>query len=128
MDWTNTVQYFVVVAHADYNDNLPRCVPQFLTRGPFNTWGYDSGINGVMTHNLDRKLELEIMGNWPAYVQLNVFDYNGYFYGDVDSNGVLNRLPPNSAAPNYINMTAPSNHWTLINGRSFCGVNLAALI
>ncbi|KAF9777816.1 hypothetical protein BJ322DRAFT_1176726 [Thelephora terrestris] len=30
-----------------------------------------------------------------------------YFYGDVDGDGVLDRLPPNSAAPSYVNMTAP---------------------
>ena len=70
-----------------------------------------------MTHNSDGKWELEIMDNWPAYVQLNVFGYDDYFYGDTDGDGVLDRLPPNSAAPNYVNMTAPPKPyiaWTLI--------------
>ena len=60
-----------------------------------------------MTHTCDGTWELEIMDNWPVYVQLNVFGYVDYFYGDVDGDGVLDRLPPNSAAPNYVNMTAP---------------------
>lgn len=115
-DWANAVQSSAVIVHADYNYNLARRVPQFLARGPFNAWGYDSGVNAVMTHNADGRWELEIMDNWPAYVQLNVFGKD-YFYGDVDGDGVLDRLPPNSNAPNYINMTAPPKPflaWTLI--------------
>ena len=42
-----------------------------------------------------------------------MFEYDGYFYGDVDGNTVLSRLPPNSTAPNYINMTAPLNRTLL---------------
>ena len=102
-----------MVAHANYDDNLPCRVPQFLARGLFNTWGYDSGINGVMTHNSDGKWELNIMGNWPACVQLNVVDYDDYFHSDVDGDGVLDCLPPNSAALNYINITAPPNRTLL---------------
>ena len=117
LDWGNAAQSSAVVVHADYNYNIPRRVPQFLARGPFNAWGYDSGINAVMTHTGDGTWELEIMDNWPAYVQLNVFGYDDYFYGDVDGDGVLDRLPPNSAAPNYVNMTAPPKPfiaWTLV--------------
>ena len=117
VDWAYAAQSSAVVVHADYNYNLPRRVPQFLARGPFNAWGYDSGINAAMTHNAEGKWELEIMDNWPAYVQLNVFGYDDYFYGDVDGDGVLDRLPPNSAAPNYVNMSAPPKPylaWTLV--------------
>ena len=106
-----------MVVHADHNYDRPRRVPQFIARGPFNAWGYDSGINAAMTHTPEGKWELEIMDNWPAYVQLNVFGYDDYFYGDTDGDGILDRLPPNSAAPNYVNMTAPPKPylaWTLI--------------
>ena len=89
MDWANAAQPSAVAVHADYNDDLPRHVPQFLARALFNAWGYDSGTNSVM------------------------FDYDGYFYGDVDDDTVLGRLPPNSTAPNYINMTAPLNRTLL---------------
>ena len=117
IDWAYAAQSSAVVVHADFGYNRPRRVPQFIARGPFNAWGYDSGINAAMTHNEEGKWELEIMDNWPAYVQLNVFGYDDYFYGDTDGDGVLDRLPPNSAAPNYINMTAPPKPylaWTLI--------------
>ena len=91
IDWANAVQSPAVVVHADFNYNLPRCAPRFLARGPFNAWGYDSGINGIMTHNLDGKWELQITDNWPAYVQLNMFDFDDYFHGDIDGNGVFDR-------------------------------------
>lgn len=47
------------------------------------------------------------MAQWPSYVQLNVFAYDNLFYGDTDGDGVIERLPPNSVQPNYVNMTAP---------------------
>jgi len=70
-----------------------------------------------MTHNEDGTWELEIMATWPTYVQLNVWGFDDYYYGDTDGDGVMDRLPPNTAAPNYLNMSAPpSPHlaWSLI--------------
>ena len=55
-------------------------------------------------------------GPVPTYLQLNVFGYDDYYYGDVDGDGVLDRLPPNSVAANYLNMSAPpwpSLSWSL---------------
>ena len=71
----------------------------------------------MMQQNQDGLWELELMAIWPAYVQLNVWSYDDYFYGDDDADGILDRLAPNSIAPNYVNMSAPpSPHlaWTLI--------------
>lgn len=59
----------------------------------------------------DGKWELEIMATWPSYVQLNVYGNDDYFYGDTDGDGIMERLPPNSAAPNYLNMSAVSTVW-----------------
>lgn len=42
-------------------------------------------------------LVTKIMARWPTYVQLNVYGYDDYFYGDTDGDGVMDRLPPNSA-------------------------------
>jgi hypothetical protein len=36
------------------------------------------------------------MTQWPASIQLNVFEYDDYFYGDPRGNEVAQRLPPNS--------------------------------
>jgi alpha-1,3-glucan synthase len=103
--------------HADRGYSQKRRVPQFLVRGPFNSWGFDKGINSQMAQNGDGKWELEIMHTWPTYVQLNVFGYDDFYYGDVDGDGVLERLPPNTAAPVYCNISAPPHphvSWTLV--------------
>jgi alpha-1,3-glucan synthase len=55
------------------------------------------------------------MSTWPTYVHLNVYGYDNY-YGDVDGDVIFDRLHPNTAAPNYINMSAPPHPhiaWTL---------------
>ena len=70
-----------------------------------------------MTQTSDGQWELEIMSTWPTIVQLNVFGYDDFYYGDVDGDGVLDRLPPNTAAPVYCNLSAPPRphiSWTLV--------------
>jgi alpha-1,3-glucan synthase len=105
------------VVHADVGYNFQRRVPSFLVRGPFNSWGFDRGINYQMENTADNRWELEVMATWPTYMQLNVFAFDDYFYGDTDGDGVLDRLPPNSAAPNYVNISAPPHpfiSWNLV--------------
>ncbi|KAI9466337.1 glycoside hydrolase family 13 and glycosyltransferase family 5 protein [Lactarius psammicola] len=115
--WSDFAKSTGAVVHADHGFGQQRRVPQLLARGPFNSWGFDKGISAQMSQNSEGKWELEIMSTWPTYVQLNVFGYDDYYYGDVDGDGVLDRLPPNTAAPNYINMSAPPHPhlaWTLV--------------
>lgn len=116
-DWSALAGSSTQVVHADQGSQWNRRVPQFLARGPFNTWGFDNGIPSQMQHTGDGRWELEIMSTWPTYVQLNVFGFDDYFYGDTDGDGIMERLPPNSAAPNYLNMSAPPHPhlaWTLV--------------
>ncbi|KAG5635486.1 hypothetical protein H0H81_011072, partial [Sphagnurus paluster] len=116
--WSSAVMSVAHVVHADAAYSGPqRRVPQFLARGPFNNWGFDQGISSLMTQNPDGRWELEIMASWPTYVQLNVWGFDDYYYGDTDGDGVLDRLPPNTVAPNYLNMSAPPRPhlaWSLI--------------
>ncbi len=90
------------VIHADRGYDHQRRVPQLLARGPFNSWGYDKGISAEMKQSGDGQWELEIMSTWPSVVQLNVFGYDDFYYGDVDGDGVLDRLPPNSLSMTLI--------------------------
>jgi len=103
--------------HADFGYDKPRRVPRFLARGEFNRFGFDLDVPSKLTQNSDGKWELDIMDGWPSSIQLNVYDFDEYFYGDVDGDGVLDRLPPNSVAKNFVNMSAPPKphlSWTLI--------------
>ncbi|KAI0703620.1 glycoside hydrolase family 13 and glycosyltransferase family 5 protein [Cytidiella melzeri] len=115
--WSGLAMAATTVVHADRGVAQARRVPQLLARGPFNQWGFDQGIPAQMDMNDDGKWELEIMASWPTYVQLNVWGYDDYYYGDVDNDGVLDRLPPNTNAPNYLNMSAPPHPhlaWALV--------------
>ncbi|KAG8751386.1 Cell wall alpha-1,3-glucan synthase ags1, partial [Ceratobasidium sp. 423] len=105
--WSELAGSSTAVVHADRGYSNPCRVPQFIARGPFNTWGFDKGISAQMTQTEAGIWELPIMATWPSYVQLNVFGYDDYFYGDSNGDGVVDRLPPNSATPNYLNMSAP---------------------
>jgi alpha-1,3-glucan synthase len=116
-DWSNYAQSTSAVVHADRGYGHQRRVPQLLARGPFNSWGYDKGISAEMTQTSDGQWELEVMSTWPTILQLNVFGYDDFYYGDVDGDGVLDRLPPNTAAPVYCNLSAPPRphiSWTLV--------------
>jgi alpha-1,3-glucan synthase len=95
--------------HADIGYDQQRRLPAFLARGPFNNWGYDSGLTNSFAQDAKTPHEwsLQISSSWPTVIQLCVFGYDDYFYGDVDNDGVMDRLPPTSTAPNYLNISAP---------------------
>ena len=86
-DWSEFAKSTSAVVHADRGYSHERRVPQFLARGPFNSWGYDKGVTSQMTQTGDGQWELEIMTTWPSFVQLNVFGYDDFYYGDVDEIG-----------------------------------------
>ncbi|KAF8334274.1 modular protein with glycoside hydrolase family 13 and glycosyltransferase family 5 domains [Cantharellus anzutake] len=105
--WSSIVTSSTYIVHADRGFGQQRRVPQYLARGAFNKWGFDKGTLSTFKLNDRNYWELEVMARWPTNIQLNVYAYDDYFYGDTDGDGVLDRLPPNSAAPNYLNMTTP---------------------
>ncbi|KAF9454524.1 glycosyltransferase family 5 protein [Macrolepiota fuliginosa MF-IS2] len=116
--WSEATLSVAAVVHADTQySGSQRRMPQLLVRGPYNNWGFDQGLPSKMDLNSDGKWEIELMASWPTYVQLNVWGYDDYFYGDSDGDGILDRLPPNSVAPNFLNMSAPPKPhlaWSLL--------------
>ena len=116
-DWAKAASSAATVVHADYQYNIPRRVPHFRARGEFNRFGFDSDVPSTLKQASDGKWELEILAGWPSWIQLNVYAFDDHFYGDTDGDGVLDRLPPNSLAVNFVNMTAPPKphlSWTLV--------------
>ncbi|KAK8853442.1 hypothetical protein IAR55_004148 [Kwoniella newhampshirensis] len=109
------VQYYSALAgspnhlvHADANwHGGHRRWPQLLARGKFNTWGFDLGASASFALATNNTWELPLSAAWPSYIQLNVWAYDNYFYGDVDADGVIDRLPPNAQSANYLNMSVP---------------------
>ncbi|KAK4185416.1 hypothetical protein QBC35DRAFT_465599 [Podospora australis] len=116
------VQYFskplgssAFIQHSDSGDVLfERTVPHVRIHGPYNKWGYDAGLPGSMDLVHHNTWELHYMYEWPAEFQLNIWGINpdnqpdvGFIYGDIDNDGIVDRLPPSSLARNVINITQP---------------------
>ncbi|KAI5452972.1 hypothetical protein NCC49_006506 [Naganishia albida] len=113
--WSEITGSAAHVVQGDVGYNGIRRFPQLIARGSFNEWGYDSGAASDLKNN-DGIWTIPLMASWPTFIQLNVYGYDDYFYGDTDGDGVLDRLPPNAQAPNYLNISVPpSPHlsWTV---------------
>jgi alpha-1,3-glucan synthase len=116
------VQYFskplgssAFIQHSDSNDvTFQRQFPHINIHGPFNKWGYDAGLPGSMDLVFHHTWSLHYMHEWPSNFQLNVWGINpdnqpdvGAIFGDIDGDGIVDRLPPSSLAQNVINITEP---------------------
>ncbi|KAJ3781651.1 glycoside hydrolase family 13 and glycosyltransferase family 5 protein [Lentinula aff. detonsa] len=119
--WSQSTLSSATIVHADSTDYTgpPRRLPGLLARGEFNEWGNNLGVNSRFTlvphPSLGTVWELELMTTWPSFIQLSPFTSSppssslatSYTYGDTDSDSTLDRLPPNSESPNYLNMSQP---------------------
>ena len=116
------VQYFsrplgssAFIQHADSNDVVfQRKFPHINIHGPFNKWGYDAGLPGSMDLVFHHTWSLHYMYEWPAQFQLNVWGINpdnqpdaSAIFGDIDRDGIIDRLPPSSLSQNVVNITEP---------------------
>lgn len=101
------------IQHADLDtDALPRRWPHAFVQGPFNYYGYDGGLPNKMSQDANGYWTFDLTAEWPTDLIINVWGMNpdGYpdksaAYGDVDHDGVLDWVPPDSLADNVINVT-----------------------
>ncbi|KAK4686309.1 hypothetical protein P7C73_g3822, partial [Tremellales sp. Uapishka_1] len=116
--WSKIGGTAAAIMHGDVNwTGGQRRWPQLLARGSFNTWGYDLGAASAFSQQGDSNWALPFMAAWPSYIQLNVWGFDTYYYGDTDGDGIIDRLPPNSESANYLNISVPpSPHlaWTVV--------------
>ncbi|CAN8098405.1 unnamed protein product [Discula destructiva] len=115
-----TVQYYsqplgssAFVQHGDYGVDHQRQFPHIFLNGDYNDWGFDSGTPAGMSLKSNSTWSKHFMYEWPAQVQVNIWGMNPdgeadatFIYGDVDGDGVLDRLAPSSLAENVLNMTS----------------------
>ncbi|KAF2462832.1 uncharacterized protein BDR25DRAFT_298919 [Lindgomyces ingoldianus] len=101
------------VQHADANWRGPsRRFPHLFAHGSFNEFGFDSGLDNSFRQDNDGKWKFHLMTEWPSTIQVNVWGLNpdgrpdaGFVMGDIDNDGVMDRQPPDSVAPNVLNMS-----------------------
>lgn len=113
------------IQHGDLAESQPaRRFPHLFLQGLFNQFGTDVGVDNTMELEADGVWSFDLMTEWPDSLQVNEWgmdpdgkaDATGVF-GDLDRDGVLDRLPPSALAPATINFnsTPPSPYlsWKL---------------
>ena len=108
--------------HGDLaRENQPaRRWPHAFVEGVFNQWGFDLGVANRMRQNDKGEWTYNLFTEWPTNITLNVWGMNpdglpdkSAAYGDVDRDGVLDWVWPNSLAHNYVNISAMPAHGKL---------------
>jgi len=107
------------VQHGDLarENEPPRRWPHVFVEGVFNQWGFDLGIKNQMSQNAQGEWTYDLFTEWPTNVSVNVWGINpdgqpdkSAAYGDIDRDGVLDWVWPNSIADNFVNISAmPTN-------------------
>ncbi|RDW80976.1 hypothetical protein BP5796_05674 [Coleophoma crateriformis] len=107
------------VQHSDVGrDKSPtRRWPHAWVEGTWNQWGYDGGLHNKLSQNDAGEWTFNLFTEWPSNVMVNVWGMNpdgqpdkSAAYGDVDRDGVLDWLSPDSLANNVINISAAPAH------------------
>lgn len=113
--WGKMAGSSAVVQQADLErqDDPPRRFPHLFAHGPFNQYGFDAGLKSEMSMGKDGLWRFHFMSEWPDMFQLNVWGMNPDgqpdttgVYGDIDNDGILDRLPPSSLSKLAINITS----------------------
>ena len=110
--WSQLLGSSSFIQQGDLNFDQERRFPHMFANGPFNKYGYDTGLPNTFKLESASQWSWHYMDEWPARLQLNVWgiDPNGkpdqtFVYGDIDGDGVLDRPNPSSLLENTINIT-----------------------
>lgn len=112
--------------HADLEQaTTQRRWPHAFVLGSWNEWGYDDGLTSAMELTSNGTWMLNLAAEWPVQTTVNVWgmDPDGLpdktmQYGDVDLDGVLDWIHPDTLESNIINITSspgwPHAAWKMV--------------
>jgi alpha-1,3-glucan synthase len=110
--WSRLLGSSSFLQHGDVDFEHERRFPHLFGNGPFNQFGFDAGLRNTFSFNTGGTWSWHFMNEWPATLQLNVWGMNpdgqpdqSFVYGDIDGDGVLDRLNPSSLLANGLNIT-----------------------
>jgi alpha-1,3-glucan synthase len=109
----------------NYKAGTPRRFPHVFWNGPYNQYGFDSGLKNDFKLYDDAQWRYDFMYEWPALAQVNVWGINPdgkpdqtMVLGDIDGDSVLDRLPPSALSAVIVNITdkppAPHLAWRIV--------------
>jgi len=112
--WSKKLGSASFVQEGDSTPQPVRRFPHIFAHGTMNKFGFDAGIKNQFALKSDGRWESHLMDEWPTQFQLNIWGMNpdqkpdsGFVYGDVDGDGVVDRMPPSSLALNVLNASGP---------------------
>jgi len=115
--WGSMIASADHIQHADLmgEPQTPRHWPHAWVQGPFNQYGYDGGLASQMSmDDADNLWTFDLVDEWPSKFEVNVWGMNpdgrpdiSLAFGDIDNDGVLDLLPPNTLSKNIVNVTIP---------------------
>ncbi|KAL3470643.1 hypothetical protein BJX99DRAFT_264045 [Aspergillus californicus] len=123
--WNKLTGSSAYVQEGDYGSTRQRRFPHLFFNGPYNQYGYDSGLDNEVKQNDDGYWKYRVRAEFPAQGQFNVWGTNpdgepdqSFVFGDLDSDGVLDRMPPSSLSQLSVNITdrppSPYLSWNLL--------------
>lgn len=112
--WSRKLGSNSFIQAGDSSPMTPRRFPHLFAHGTFNKFGFDAGVENQLMPSHSGQWVLHLMDEWPTELQLNVWGINpdgspdaGFVFGDVDGDGILDRMPPSSLARNVLNFSQP---------------------
>jgi alpha-1,3-glucan synthase len=103
-----------------------RRFPHIFIHGAFNAFGYDTGIPNTMSQMQNGTWWFDFLAEWPTNYQLNVWGMAddgrpdlSVAMGDVDHDGVMDRISPVSLQQAVVNITdqgppSPALSWRIM--------------
>ncbi len=105
------------IQQGDVGISTARRFPHLFLNGPYNQYGYDSGLNNEMKLASNSTWSHHFMTDWSlsgTLAQINVWGLNPdgtpdqtVVMGDADGDSILDRLPPSSLSSVVLNITIP---------------------
>jgi alpha-1,3-glucan synthase len=86
--------------------------PSIFVQGDFNLFGNDLGVKSQMTRERAGLWTFTIQGAFPTNITLDIYNDNVYMFGEVDHDGVLDRLPPAAQDRNHLHIPVPPSSYT----------------
>lgn len=121
--WSQPLGSSAFIQHGDAGVDYQRQFPHIFFHGDYNDWGYDAGVISKMKQTGNGTWQKHFMYEWPANVQANIWGVNPdgkidatFIYGDIDGDGILDRLAPSSLSQNVFNMSDPPT-WPALSFR-----------
>lgn len=109
--WSRLLGSSSFIQQGDADFDHERRFPHMFANGPFNKYGFDQGLGNTFDSPTEGQWAWHFMDEWPSVIQFNVWGTNPdgqpdqtFVYGDIDGDGVLDRLNPSSLLQSHVSI------------------------